>query len=107
MINLPANFSLPINFERYKIAMPGVLAVKANKYRDVISANKDIELIKLHLKGQDLEELQLIVVCDDADFTAENINNLVWVAFTRSNPAADIDGVGDFILNKHWGCTGS
>jgi 4-hydroxy-3-polyprenylbenzoate decarboxylase len=28
------------------------------------------------------------------------------VTFTRSNPAADIDGVGASIVQKHWGCTG-
>jgi len=32
---------------------------------------------------------------------------LVWVTFTRSNPATDIDGVNDFTENKHWGCGGS
>ncbi len=29
------------------------------------------------------------------------------MTFTRSNPAADIHGVGAFIDQKHWGCTGS
>jgi 4-hydroxy-3-polyprenylbenzoate decarboxylase len=28
------------------------------------------------------------------------------VTFTRSNPAADIEGVGASIVQKHWGCTG-
>jgi 4-hydroxy-3-polyprenylbenzoate decarboxylase len=27
--------------------------------------------------------------------------------FTRSNPAADIDGVGAFTQQKHWGCEGA
>lgn len=106
MAVLPPSFNLPTEFDSFKIAMPGVLALKANKYQDALSAKKDIELLKFHLKSQDLTTLQLIVVCDDAEFTAENINNLVWVAFTRSNPAADIDGVDDFMVNKHWGCNG-
>jgi 4-hydroxy-3-polyprenylbenzoate decarboxylase len=66
-----------------------------------------IELLKSYLKDKELTSVPLIVVCDDAEFTAENINNLVWVAFTRSNPASDIDGVDDFTENKHWGCNGS
>lgn len=106
MAVLPLSFNLPTEFDSFKIAMPGVLAIKADKYQDALSAKKDIELLKSHLKGKDLATLQLIVVCDDAEFTAENINNLVWVAFTRSNPAADIDGVDDFMVNKHWGCNG-
>ena len=45
-------------------------------------------------------------LCDDAGFTAENINNLVWITFTRSNPSHDIYGIGSFTENKHWGCKG-
>ena len=56
---------------------------------------------------QPLDGLALIVLCDDAAFTAETINNFVWVTFTRSNPAVDIYGVGEFIKDKHWGCTGA
>jgi 4-hydroxy-3-polyprenylbenzoate decarboxylase len=106
MTVLPTDFNLPAEFENYKMAMPGVLAVKANTYKDVQTAKMQIELLKSHLKGRDLIGLPLFVVCDDAEFTAENINNLVWVAFTRSNPASDIDGVDDFTTNKHWGCNG-
>lgn len=106
MTVLPLSFNLPPDFDSFKIAIPGVLALKANKYQDAISAKKEIELLKSHLKSEDLATLQLIVVCDDAEFTAANINNLVWIAFTRSNPAADIDGVDDFMVNKHWGCIG-
>ena len=47
------------------------------------------------------------MIADDAEFTAATIDNLVWVTFTRSNPAADIYGVNDFTINKHWGCKGS
>jgi 4-hydroxy-3-polyprenylbenzoate decarboxylase len=45
-------------------------------------------------------------VCDNAEFTAANINNFVWVTFTRSNPSHDIYGVKSFIEHKHWGCEG-
>ncbi len=47
-----------------------------------------------------------MVLCDDAGFTAENINNFVWVTFTRSNPSHDIHGIDSFISHKHWGCRG-
>jgi 4-hydroxy-3-polyprenylbenzoate decarboxylase len=30
----------------------------------------------------------------------------MWVTFTRSNPAPDVHGVGEFTQQKHWGCTG-
>lgn len=107
MTTLTASFNLFTELDSFKIAMPGVLAVKMDKYQDAQSAKAQIAVLKSHLKGNDLTTLPLIVVCDDAEFTAENINNLVWVAFTRSNPANDIDGVDDFMVNKHWGCNGS
>ena len=102
---LPKEFSLPKGFD-YKIAIPGVLAVTAPGFLSKADALKDIENLKTVLKEFDLFDLPLIVVCDDAQFTAENINNLVWVTFTRSNPASDIDGVNAFTENKHWGCKG-
>jgi 4-hydroxy-3-polyprenylbenzoate decarboxylase len=53
-----------------------------------------------------LSGFPLIVIVDDSEFAARTLNNWLWVTFTRSNPAADIDGIGAFIDQKHWGCTG-
>jgi 4-hydroxy-3-polyprenylbenzoate decarboxylase len=102
---LPANLSLPEGFDAPKMAMPGVLVIKGNSYQ-YDSAKTEITSLKSHLKTTNLSSLPLIVLCDDAEFAAANINNLVWVTFTRSNPATDIDGVNDFTTNKHWGCNG-
>ena len=48
----------------------------------------------------------MIVICDDSPFTAATLNNFLWVAFTRSNPATDIYGIGASLHAKHWGCSG-
>lgn len=72
---------------------------------DAAHTEQEMVLLNKDLKDQHLAGLGLIVVCDDPIFTAATINNLVWVTFTRSNPASDIHGVGSFISNKHWGCT--
>ena len=56
--------------------------------------------------GHPLREFPLLVVVDDSEFAARSERNFLWVTFTRSNPAADIEGVGSFIDQKHWGCTG-
>lgn len=106
MQDLPDGFKLSTEFSQIKIAIPGVLAIQANPYMDAVKAAQEIETLKHQLKDHAFDTLPLIVVCDDATFTAANINNLVWVTFTRSNPAADINGVGDFTVNKHWGCKG-
>lgn len=102
----PADLNLPSPFGASQIAIPGVLALQAGSYVDAQQAKQEIARLKESLKAVDLSGLPLIVLCDDAQFTAANVNNLVWVTFTRSNPAADIDGVDDFTRDKHWGCTG-
>jgi 4-hydroxy-3-polyprenylbenzoate decarboxylase len=103
---LPVGFSLPELFNDHHMVMPGVLAVSAAAYTNAAETEMVVAQLNLHLKDQDLTGFAMIVLCDDAAFTAKNINNFVWVTFTRSNPAADIQGIGAFTKDKHWGCTG-
>lgn len=103
---LPASFVLPRPFNNCKLALPGVVAVEAPKYSDQEETKKEICILDSALSFRDLTNLPLIVLCDDAGFTADTINNLVWVTFTRSNPSHDIHGINAFIENKHWGCKG-
>ncbi len=104
--SLPSDLNWPAPFGLGQIAIPGVLALQAGPYLHAAQAKQEISLLKEKLQAVDLSGLPLIVLCDDAPFTAANVNNLVWVTFTRSNPAADIDGINDFSRDKHWGCTG-
>lgn len=104
--NLSPDFSLPGIFGDRAFVIPGVLVVSAPKYTSNSRAEQEHNLMDEHLKSQDLDGIALIVVCDDAAFTAANINNMVWVTFTRSNPASDIYGISSFIRDKHWGCSG-
>ncbi|MFT7153489.1 MAG: 4-hydroxy-3-polyprenylbenzoate decarboxylase [Alteromonas macleodii] len=98
-INLPDGFSNP------NIVFSGVLAIQAPKYLD----GKDIEKLTSALISQQekLRGFPVISVVDDSAFTARNLNNFIWVTFTRSNPSNDVHGVGESIENKHWGCTSS
>lgn len=103
---IPDGFSLPESFSDAQLAIPGVLTIQSGIYQDQHQTEIEMESLNQHLKDLSLEGIALIVLCDDSSFTAENINNLVWVAFTRSNPASDVHGIGAFITHKHWGCTG-
>ncbi|MCD8740518.1 UbiD family decarboxylase [Mucilaginibacter roseus] len=103
---LPAWFTLPRPFSGFKMAMPGVLAVEVPKNITTSDMPLMLEILEEALGDKELSGLPLIVLCDDAAFTAQNINNLVWVTFTRSNPSHDIYGIGSFTEHKHWGCTG-
>lgn len=51
-----------------------------------------------------LEGFPLIVVVDDAAFTAASWDNFLWVTFTRSDPATDSYGLHGLTHCKHWGC---
>jgi len=103
---LPAGFNLPESFGEYHMVMPGVLAIQTTPYTDAAEGAKLSAQLNEHLRDFHLEGIALIVWCDDAAFTAETMNNFVWITFTRSNPAADIHGIGAFTKDKHWGCTG-
>lgn len=103
---LPVTFPTIRGFENVKFVMPGVVAVEAKAFESY-----EVEDIKVNeyaslLKGHDLSGVGLLVLCDDAGFVAENVNNFVWITFTRSNPSHDIYGVDSFTLHKHWGCKG-
>jgi 4-hydroxy-3-polyprenylbenzoate decarboxylase len=53
-----------------------------------------------------LQEVPVLVICDDSDFLAANMHNFLWATFTRCNPSHDIYGVDSFTHYKHWGCRG-
>ncbi|MFP6675703.1 MAG: 3-octaprenyl-4-hydroxybenzoate carboxy-lyase, partial [Pirellulaceae bacterium] len=57
--------------------------------------------------GDVINRFPWVIVVNDAEFVSRNTNNFVWVVFTRSNPAADIYGIGAETVDKHWGCSGS
>jgi len=85
-----------------------VLAVKGppcTAYRECASI--DMAAFCGYYSGSDpIAAFPLIIIVDDSEFTARTLNNFLWVTFTRSNPAADIYGIGAFIRCKHWGCEG-
>lgn len=101
---LPPDLRLPDGFHSLKLAMPGVLAVSGPKYDP--NADRLKKFVEFFGPDDPIRRFPLIVIVDDADFTARTMNNFLWVVFTRSNPAADIQGVDAFIDQKHWGCSG-
>lgn len=107
---LPARLALPDGFHSPRVCLPGVLAVAAPAYRAV--AGQELEPAAHNfctvLKPTDpAGAFPLIVLVDDSDFAARSLNNFIWVTFTRSNPAADLLGLGAATWQKHWGCEGS
>ena len=104
---IPDNLFFPDIIYQAKIGIPGVLILKTNPYTNPNDLNNLINHLESFIKTEIAETIPLIILCDDADFTAATINNFVWVTFTRSNPSHDIHGIQSFVENKHWGCRGS
>jgi 4-hydroxy-3-polyprenylbenzoate decarboxylase len=99
----PSDLRLPSGYGDPKVCMPGVLAVRGPAY-----APGDAERFCNELTVNDaINRFPLVLLVDDADFCARQLNNWLWVTFTRSNPAADVHGIGATVADKHWGCTGS
>lgn len=106
---LPANLRLPDGFSEPRLCMPGVLAIQAPPYPSP-GANPptDVErFCSFFTPADPINDFPLVLLVDDSEFTAQTLNNWIWVTFTRSNPAADVEGIDAFVQAKHWGCTGS
>lgn len=102
------SLNLPTDFTRPKLCLPGVLAVTGPRYQAAAPATAAIERFCATLAATDpINQFPLVVVVDDSEFASRTLNNFLWVTFTRSNPAADIYGVGAFTEQKHWGAAGS
>ncbi|RLS33662.1 MAG: UbiD family decarboxylase [Planctomycetota bacterium] len=122
---LPSALPLPAGFAKLRACRPGVLAVEgppieprsrldtgndAATWRLAATAPWSADIERLcaaldHAAG--LESWPLVIVVDDSAFTAASLDNFLWTTFTRSNPAADVYGVGSEIRQKHWGCRGA
>ncbi|REJ64740.1 MAG: UbiD family decarboxylase [Planctomycetota bacterium] len=101
--SLPGGFTLPSGFADSRVVFPGVLAVRGPAAAEVTS----LDAFCGHFDAGGVGGFPLVVVVDDAEFTAAGERNFLWVTFTRSNPAADIYGTRANIHEKHWGCQGS
>lgn len=95
-------------FENAQLVMPGVIALQAGKFISYEQAHAEMADLNQQLPStmDSLTGIVLLVICDDAGFTAENIRNYVWVTYTRCNPSHDMYGIDSFTENKHWGCRG-
>ncbi len=92
------------------LLMEGVIGLELNKFSNYENAKKEIQQLASFISQNrnEFEGIAQIVIYDDFKFSAnpKNLNDYVWVTYTRSNPSHDIYGVDEFIENKHWGCKG-
>ena len=103
---VPAVLNALHGFGAAHLAMAGVVCIAAPVYTTAQEAASQMNALDAQLSDASLDGVAIIVICDDANFTAASLNNYLWVTYTRSNPSHDIYGIGSFTQNKHWGCTG-
>lgn len=105
---VPATFRENAFLKNAQLAFPGVIVAEMSAFVSYEQAQQEMEAFNLWMLAQTnqqgVHEAPMLVICDDATFTAQNIKNFVWVTFTRSNPSHDIYGIGSFTKFKHWGC---
>ena len=118
---IPGNLQLPTGFKNPKQVAPGILAVEGPKLAEPTflpreaptegSGSEAARQIRAFCESYNadnpINQFRMIVIVDDSQFVSESEGNFLWVTFTRTNPAADIDGIEAFTRNKHWGCRGA
>lgn len=108
--HIPPGLSLPAGFTDANLALPGILVVKAPPFSSYDETGVEQSISKFLSSTISHEHLirlfPLVILADDALFASQNLNNLLWVVFTRANPAADVHGIDSFTHQKHWGCHG-
>lgn len=104
---VPGVLRLPDGFSAPAVPMPGVLVIQGPPWQasdgpahGLAPLLSDDALVGLE------EAFPLLVLADDAEFSARTLGNFLWTTFTRSNPATDLHGIASFVEHKHWGCRG-
>ncbi len=105
---LPGDLKLSTGFGKPHVVLPGVLMVQGLPHSADESQENSLARFCAAISESDpINTFPLMVIADDAEFASRSLANFVWTTFTRCNPAADIDGIGSFTRDKHWGCRGT
>ncbi|AJF05372.1 UbiD family decarboxylase [Geoalkalibacter subterraneus] len=106
---IASDLALPAGFSAPRVVLPGVLAVQGPPHvgkRGESAA--DMETFCAYFDTQAaINRFPLVVVVDDSEQVACQLNNFLWTVFTRSNPATDVHGISAFSEARHWGCRGA
>lgn len=98
--------SLPEGFGDARVAGPGLLVLRGPRHalgrNETDPAMENLADALAHWPGR--EAFPLVVVADDTAFCARDMDNFLWVAFTRSDPATDVYGARAQTRAKHWSC---
>ena len=105
---VPSQFKELNNYTNPNMALPGIVVLQAASFSTYDNAHIEMHALDKQLQPHlsNINSVALVVVCDEANFAAQTLNNFIWITFTRCNPSHDIYGIDSFYQNKHWGCRG-
>jgi len=91
--------------EEAHYVLPGVVALSGPAYQSEAETEAMAAAWSEAVQARGgLPDCPLLVLCDDSGFVGAELNNFLWVTFTRSNPSHDMHGIGATYRHKHWGC---
>ncbi|MDO5483282.1 MAG: UbiD family decarboxylase, partial [Desulfovibrionaceae bacterium] len=98
--------ALPAGFGDPCVAAPGILTLRGPRHgQERGQTDPAMEELARCLEGWPRREaFPLVTVVDDSRFAAASLENFLWLAFTRSDPATDSYGVRARTQAKHWAC---
>jgi 4-hydroxy-3-polyprenylbenzoate decarboxylase len=102
---VPGELRLSDGLRAPRVCLPGVLAITARPFQPA-GGDEVARACALLAEQAALDAFPLVVLVDDSEFCARSLENFLWVTFTRSNPAVDVRGGGERVVDKHWGCQG-
>jgi 4-hydroxy-3-polyprenylbenzoate decarboxylase len=92
------------------LMMDGVIAIMLCPFTNYSNAKLEIKKLSdwIEKRKEKFNGIVQIIIYDDFVFkpASDNLNDYVWITYTRSNPSYDIYGVGEKTENKHWSCEG-
>ena len=105
---IPIDYLTLTNFHNPQLVMPGVIALQTNPFTSYEAANNEMKVLneQFYITKDTKSTVVQVIICDDSNFVAANLNNYLWATYTRCNPSHDIYGIYSFIYQKHWGCNG-
>ena len=95
-----------LGFRKPRVFLPGILVVEGRRTQAEDERRRtapSTASARRYNRRDAINGFPLVVVVDQADFAARNLDNFLWTTFTRSNPAADIYGIEAFLLRQALG----
>lgn len=89
------NGELPTYLKKIETFIPGCLVVEGARFVD------DKTLAKRIAEDKNFSDWPLIILADDASFTAKRTEDFLWSTFTRFEPAADIYSASSDLVRFH------